>query len=142
MLEQQRHIDLHLPTGWNQATTEELEHVAAAIIYAQQRQDRYHPFDWAQVKLMAVLGINHLEIVSQPVPVVKDYSHDDTYLLRSDKEEPFPISVGQLADLCTRLDWLTEEKPRFPLFAFPYPELTFKKADGRWLMSDGRWRPS
>ena len=124
MLEQQRHIDLHLPTGWNQATTEELEHIAAAIIYAQQRQDRYHPFDWAQVKLMAVLAINGLEIVSQPVPVIKDYSHDDTYLLRSDKEEPFPITTGQLHALCERLDWLTEEKPRFPLFAFPYPEAT------------------
>ena len=124
MIKETRHIDLHLPTGWNQATTEELEHVAAAIIYAQQRQDRYHPFDWAQVKLMAVLAINGLTVVSQPVPVIQDYSHDDTYLLRSDKEEPFPISVGQLCDLCSHLDWIEDPKPRYPLFHFPYKEIT------------------
>ena len=136
MIKETRHIDLHLPTGWNQATTEELEHIAAAIIYAQQRQDRYHPFDWAQVKLMAVLAINGLEVVSQPVPVIQDYSHDDTYLLRRDKEEPFPISVGQLCDLCSHLDWIEDPKPRYPLFHFPYKEITVG-ANGMTLTLQG-----
>ena len=57
-----RQIDLHLPTGWNRCTTEELEAIAAAIIQEQQRVDRYHPFDWSRVKLNTVLSINEITI--------------------------------------------------------------------------------
>ena len=139
MLEQQRHIDLHLPTGWNQATTEELEHIAAAIIYAQQRQDRYHPFDWAQVKLMAVLAINGLTVSEEFFDKqsgkaerrVKSEefaaANDETYMVkRQQDKEPWPITTGQLCDLCSHLDWIEDPKPRYPLFAFPYPELTIE----------------
>ena len=131
-----RQIDLHLPTGWNRCTTEELEAIAAAIIQEQQRVDRYHPFDWSRVKLNVVLAVNHIEVVSQPVPVVKDYSHDDTYLVRRSKdEEPWPVSVGQLVALTERLAWLDDEKANKVIFQFPYPELTLdvsgKTADHR-----------
>ena len=118
-------IDLHLPTGWNRCTTEELEAIAAAIIQEQQRVDRYHPFDWSRVKLNVVLAVNSIEVVSQPVPVVKDYSHDDTYLVRRSKdEEPWPITVGQLVALTERLAWIDDEKASKVIFQFPYPELS------------------
>ena len=61
-----RQIDLHLPTGWNRCTTEELEAIAAAIIQEQQRVDRYHPFDWSRVKLGIVLSINSLTPCPSP----------------------------------------------------------------------------
>jgi len=131
-----RQIDLHLPTGWNRCTTEELEAIAAAIIQEQQRVDRYHPFDWSRVKLNVVLAVNSIEVVSQPVPVIKDYSHDDTYLVRRSKdEEPWPITVGQLVALTERLAWIDDEKASKVIFQFPYPELTLnvsgKTADHR-----------
>ena len=131
-----RQIDLHLPTGWNRCTTEELEAIAAAIIQEQQRVDRYHPFDWSRVKLNVVLAVNSIEVVSQPVPVVKNYSHDDTYLVRRSKdEEPWPITVGQLVALTERLAWIDDEKASKVIFQFPYPELTLdvsgKTADHR-----------
>ena len=131
-----RQIDLHLPTGWNRCTTEELEAIAASIIQEQQRVDRYHPFDWSRVKLNVVLAVNSIEVVSQPVPVIKDYSHDDTYLVRRSKdEESWPITVGHLVALTERLAWIDDEKSSKVIFQFPYPELTLdvsgKTADHR-----------
>jgi hypothetical protein len=129
-----RQIDLHLPTGWNRCTTEELEAIAAAIIQEQQRVDRYHPFDWQRVKLNVVLAVNSIEVVSQPVPVIKNYSHDDTYLVRRSKdEESWPITVGQLVARTERLAWIDDEKASKVIFQFPYPTLDVrcKKEDGR-----------
>ena len=129
-----RQIDLHLPTGWNRCTTEELEAIAAAIIQEQQRVDRYHPFDWSRVKLNVVLAVNSIEVVSQPVPVIKDYSNDDTYLVRRSKdEESWPITVGQLVALTERLAWIDDEKSSKVIFQFPYPTLDVrcKKEEGR-----------
>lgn len=136
MFEQTRHIDLHLPRSWNTCTTEELEHIAASVILVQQRVDRYHPFDWQQVKLLAVLAINHIEVVSQPVPVVKDFSHDDTYLVRRSKDEdPWPVTVGQLYSLTEQLAWIDDEKSDKTVFRFPYPEIEVrrKKEDGKGI---------
>jgi hypothetical protein len=122
-----RQIDLHLPTGWNRCTTEELEAIAAAIIQEQQRVDRYHPFDWSRVKLNVVLAVNSIEVVSQPVPVIKDYSHDDTYLVRRSKDEdPWPITVGQLVALTERLVWIDDEKASKVIFQFPYNSLNIE----------------
>ena len=129
-----RQIDLHLPTGWNRCTTEELEAIAAAIIQEQQRVDRYHPFDWSRVKLNVVLAVNSIEVVSQPVPVVKDYSHDDTYLVRRSKdEEPWGITIGHLLALTEQLAWIDDEKASKVIFQFPYQTLDVrcKKEDGR-----------
>ena len=127
MFTKQRQIDLHLPTSWNRCTTEELEAIAAAIIQEQQRVDRYHPFDWSRVKLNVVLAVNSIEVVSQPVPVIKDYSHDDTYLVRRSKdEEPWPITVGQLVALTERLAWIDDEKASKVIFQFPYNSLNIE----------------
>ena len=126
MIKETRHIDLHLPTGWNQATTEELEHIAAAILDGQQRIDRYHPFDWERVKLMVVLGVNKMQVVSQE-PVEEPAGTepaDSTWLVKRDgDDEPWPINAGQLCSLCENMEWLTNEKADKTVFLFPYPEI-------------------
>ena len=131
MIKEQRHIDLHLPTGWNQATTEELEHIAAAILDGQQRIDRYHPFDWERVKLMVVLGVNKMQVVSQEQPAEEPAGTepaDSTWLVKRDgDDEPWPISTGQIYSLCERLQWLDDEKADKTVFQFPYQEITLRR---------------
>ena len=134
-----RQIDLHLPTGWNRCTTEELEAIAAAIIQEQQRVNRYHPFDWSRVKLNVVLAVNHIEVVSDAAPrlgIRGGFIGDEEYLVRRSKtEEPWGITVGHLLALTERLAWIDDEKASKVIFQFPYPELTLdvsgKTADHR-----------
>ena len=109
MITEQRHIDLHLPTGWNRCTTEELEAIADAIVEEQAAVGRYRHFLWERVKVHIVLNINRMQVLESDVQ-------------RGD-EEPWPISTGQLADLCERLNWLTDEKADKMIFIFPYPIL-------------------
>ena len=129
-----RQIDLHLPTGWNSCTTDELEAIAAAIIQEQQRVDRYHPFDWSRVKLNVVLAVNRLHVVSKQSAI--DDDSDSTFIVNRSKEEgDFPITTGQLVALTERLAWIDDEKASKVIFQFPYPELTLdvsgKTADHR-----------
>ena len=134
-----RQIDLHLPTGWNRCTTEELEAIAAAIIQEQQRVDRYHPFDWSRVKLNVVLAVNHIEVVSDAASklgITGRFMGDEEYLVRRSKdEEPWGITIGHLLALTERLAWIDDEKSDKTIFLFPYPELTLnvsgKTADHR-----------
>lgn len=134
-----RQIDLHLPTGWNRCTTEELEAIAAALIQEQQRVDRYHPFDWSRVKLNVVLAVNHIEVMSDAAPrlgIRGGFIGDEEYLVRRSKdEEPWGITVGHLLALTERLAWIDDEKASKVIFQFPYPELTLdvsgKTADHR-----------
>jgi hypothetical protein len=128
MFTKQRQIDLHLPTSWNQCTTDELEAIAAAIIQEQQRVDRYHPFDWSRVKLNVVLSVNHIEVVSDAASklgITGRFMGDEEYLVRRSKtEEPWGITVGQLLALTEKLAWIDDEKSDKTVFMFPYPTLT------------------
>jgi hypothetical protein len=120
MLEQQRHIDLHLPTSWNTCTTEELEHIAAAIVAAQLRVDRYHPFDWSKVKLQIVLAINGFTVENEEFA-----ASEDTYMVKREQDkEAWPVTIGQLHALCERIDWIDDKKASKIIFRFPYPELS------------------
>ena len=129
-----RQIDLHLPTGWNRCTTEELEAIAAAIIQEQQRVDRYHPFDWSRVKLNVVLAVNHIEVVSDAASklgITGRFMGDEEYLVRRGKdEEPWGITVGHLLALTERLAWIDDEKSDKTIFMFPYPEITLRRTAG------------
>ena len=119
-----RQIDLHLPTGWNRCTTEELEAIAAAIIQEQQRVDRYHPFDWSRVKLNVALSINDISTYRH-----NDISKDDesTWLVkRPQDKEPWPITMGQLVALTERLAWIDDEKADKTIFQFPYNSLNIE----------------
>ena len=60
-----RQIDLHLPRGWNDCTTRELEMISAAMLLRQQSATRLRPFDWAQVKVDVVLAVNDLDVRGQ-----------------------------------------------------------------------------
>ena len=129
-----RQINLHLPTGWNRCTTEELEAIAAAIIQEQQRVDRYHPFDWSRVKLNVVLAVNHIEVMSDAAPrlgIRGGFIGDEEYLVRRSKdEEPWGITIGHLLALTERLAWIDDEKSDKTVFLFPYPELTLRRTAG------------
>ena len=125
-----REIDLHLPTGWNRCTTEELEAIAAAIIQEQQRVDRYHPFDWSRVKLSIVLSINEitiseeLRVKSEEFASATENSDTEWLVKRPQDKEPWTINTGQLVALTERLAWIDDEKTNKVIFQFPYPELT------------------
>ena len=118
-----RRINLHLPQSWNECSTEELEHIASAIIVTQAGVDRYHPFNWEKVKLMAMLNINGIEVVRT---IEGDHDdNDDSFFLvqRQGDKEPWPISTGQLCSLCEMLNWINDDKHIRPIFTFPYPTL-------------------
>lgn len=113
-------INLHLPKGWGMCNTEELECIASAIITEQQRAGRFRSFDWDRVKLMAVLAINNISIISSE-------ADSDTYLVkRPQDKEPWEINTGHLTDLCSRIDWIADQKATMPIIIFPYPELEVK----------------
>lgn len=144
-----RQIDLHLPTGWNRCTTEELEAIAAAIIQEQQRVDRYHPFDWQRVKLNTVLSINEITVMEDGRGMMDDVRgkkeegktvsrqpsdiESEWIVRRPQDSEPWPITTGQLVALTERLAWIDDEKASKTIFQFPYPTLDVrcKREDGR-----------
>lgn len=163
MIQETRHIDFHLPTGWNQCTTDELEVIAAAIALDTLRADRYHPFDMQAVKLKILLGINHLQVIEHigdSSGVNTSLSHtepspaDDAYLVRlmgvgrswwhrlfkrQPQEEPFEITAEQLYSMTeSHLAWLDDEKAE-PLMRVPYPTLKIgrKTLDGPTPYLDG-----
>ena len=63
MLETTRHIDLKVPTGWNQCTTEQLEMIALTMMQHTMMQNRYQPFDWTAVKTELFFVFAGLDIV-------------------------------------------------------------------------------
>ena len=127
-----RQIDLHLPTGWNRCTTDELEAIAAAIIQEQQRVDRYHPFDWSRVKLNIVLSINEitiseeLRVKSEEFASATENSDTEWLVKRPQDKEPWPITTGQLVALTERLAWIDDEKASKVIFQFPYSTLNIE----------------
>ena len=112
-----RQIDLHLPRGWNDCTTRELEQISAAMMLRQQSATRLRPFDWAQVKVDVVLAINDLQVVGENL-----FRQRTRKFFR--RQAPFPITAGQMMDLCSRLDWIdAPTAQQQPLYRFPYPVL-------------------
>ena len=142
-MKETRTIDLHLPRGWNDCTTRELEMISAAMLLRQQSATRLRPFDWAQVKVDVVLAVNDLDVRGQ-VPgsnnlagtePARDLSPDiqpanDAYLVQFRhrkffrRQAPFEITTGQMMDLCSRLSWIdAPTAQQQPLYHFPYPVL-------------------
>lgn len=133
-----RQIDLHLPRGWNDCTTRELEQISAAMMLSTQQATRLRPFDWAKVKVDVVLAVNDLDVrgldpgrkqtsANEPArdlspDILVRKRHRRRFFSRSD--EPFPITTGQMMDLCSRLDWIdAPQDKQQPLYRFPYPVL-------------------
>jgi len=145
MIAEQRHINLHLPQSWSQCTTEELEHIAAAIVSEQANIGRYRPFNWERVKLNIVLSINEITMREEGRGMREDGSglrvkgsgfhqtsdiESEWMVQRPDDKEPWPISTGQLCSLCEMLNWIDDEKASKVIFQFPYPELTLVHGSG------------
>lgn len=131
MINAPRHIDLHLPVGWNRCSTDELEVIASAIINEQQNVGRYHPFNWSRVKLNVVLSVNDITILSANHLDGNGNEQSETWTVqRQQDKEPWTIGIGQLADLCERMNWLTDENAGKVIFRFPYPELTLVQGSG------------
>ena len=108
-----RQIDLHLPRGWNDCTTRELEMISAAMLLRTQSATRLRPFDWAKVKVDVVLAVNDLDVVGENL---FRFRHRKFFR----KHEPFPITTGQMMDLCSRLDWIdAPQDKQQPLYRFP-----------------------
>ena len=144
-MKETRTIDLHLPRGWNDCTTRELEQISAAMMLRQQQATLLRPFDWAKVKVDVVLAINDLDVrgqvpgsnnlagtepardLSPDIPVIE---RPQTFLVQFRhrkflrRQAPFPITTGQMMDLCSRLDWIdASHDKQQPLYRFPYPVL-------------------
>lgn len=110
-----RQIDLHLPRGWNDCTTRELEQISAAMMLNTQQATRLRPFDWAKVKVDVVLAVNDLQVVGENL---FRFRHRKFFR----KQAPFAITTGQMMDLCSRLDWIdAPQDKQQPLYQFPYP---------------------
>ena len=60
------HLDLHVPKGWAQCSTRELEMIAEEMIRAQMMASlsRFHPFDWTEIKTRLFFRFSGVEIVS------------------------------------------------------------------------------
>ena len=123
-------INLHLPTSWNACTTEELEHIASAIVTAQLRVDRYRSFDWSRVKLQIVLAINGITVSEELRVKSEELLGEETYMVKREQDkEPWPISIGQIHALCERLSWIDDPKASKVIFRFPYQEMTLNFND-------------
>ena len=110
-----RQIDLHLPRGWNDCTTRELEMISAAMLLRQQSATRLRPFDWAKVKVDVVIALNNLQVLGENL-----FRQKRKFF----KTEPFAITTGQMMDLCSRLSWIdAPTAQQQPLYHFPYPVL-------------------
>ena len=119
-----QHIDLSLPRGWNQCTTEQLELIAACIIKHTQQAGRYHPFDWTEVKTELFFLLTEVEIISEqddPVDGDPEYQHH-VYICRKCGTE-FPIYIWQVFSFIEQhLAWIDDPKAK-PLIIFPYKQL-------------------
>ena len=121
-------IDLHLPTGWNQCTVEELEHIAASILAEQALVSRYRIFDWDRVKVSIVLAINDITIMpsDDDATVSTDSVRGEEWLVKRPQDaEPWPLTAGHMQSLCEHLAFITDEKAA-PLWKFPYMEIKVK----------------
>ena len=161
MLDQTIHIDLTLPRSWNQCTTDQLETIAACILKHTALADRYHPYDWQNVKAELFFLLTEVEIIH--IDTAEDDPDDTTYLCRLAKKESQPISGGTLSVLRmpwfrhgskapefrlrpwqvqswidTQLKWLDDEKST--LLLFPYKQLIHTRHwQWRWPFLKKTW---
>lgn len=132
MKETPRHIDLRLPRGWNDCTTEELEQIAAVIMRHTLTQDRYHPFDWLRVKAELFFLLTGTEVLS-PVPAADSGDTATAFLCRHDGTT-FTLKSWQVHSFIDQhLRWLDDDKAQ-PLLIFPYKQLlAYHVPVLRWL---------
>ena len=133
-------MDLHVPKGWGQCSTRELEMIAEEIIRSQMvaSLSRFHPFDWTEIKTRLFFRFAGVEIVSQYV-----YDGDETdarygnttfvcrhrspgNLSPGDRFVEFELQTWQVHSFLEQLKWIdgADEKGRplpMPKLMWPYP---------------------
>ena len=132
MFDQTIHIDLTLPRSWNQCSPEQLETIAACIMKHTAMADRYHPFDWMDVKSELFFLLTETEIIR--IETAEDDPDDTTYICRHLQKKKFFKSHFSIFNLRpwqvhywieTQLKWLDDEKST--LIFFPYKKLIFTR---------------
>lgn len=120
MLEEKRHLDLVVPTGWNQCTTEQLELIAQVLLRHTAMQDRYHPYDALRFKTECFLALSGVKVLRQYAPEGGDADAGSvTFVCRRRKEKPFEMQVWQVQSFVSQhLGWLDDFTG---LWIFPYP---------------------
>ena len=119
-------IDLHLPRGWQNCTTKELEIIAAELIRANLTATRLHPFDWAEVKARLFFALTGVEVIGS--------------VCRLGKQE-FPLEAWQVHSFIEQhLSWIDATDKRgnplpMPRLRFPYP-----KRFRRWWPLSCLWK--
>lgn len=116
MITQTRHIDLTVPTGWNQCSTEQLEQISQILLRRTAMQDRYHPYDPLQFKAECFFALAGLTVVGQQDDVAE--SGEQTFIVRQGRGEPFTMAVWQVHSFVEQhLKWLEDFTG---LWLFPY----------------------
>ena len=119
-----RHIDLTVPTGWDQCTTAQLEQIAQILLIRTMTADRYHPYDPLQFKAECFFALAGIHPLPQTEPDDSSGPGDQTYLMRfidrrpwwkrlfsrsrhGDGKGPFPMQVWQVHSFIDQhLKWL------------------------------------
>ena len=139
MFEKTVHIDLVLPRSWNQCTTEQLETIAACILKHTALADRYHPFDWMDVKSELFFLLTETEIVriettttSGNATCVCRQAPKGSFLSRllpyhgNRRQSEFLLHSWQVLNwIDTQMKWLDDENST--LILFPYKHLVFTR---------------
>ena len=76
MMNETRHIDLHLPRSWNQCSLTQLRAIADIMVTCSLNADHLHPFDMYQVKVgvfFRLTGLKIIEPINPRVPVEDQY---------------------------------------------------------------------
>ena len=89
-----RHIDLTVPTGWNQCSTEQLEQITQNLLYLQATQDRYHPYDPLKFKARCFFSLAGIEVVDAIDNAIDQTTPIPSYSGGESATETFPLSRG------------------------------------------------
>lgn len=142
-----RRVDLIVPTGWNQCTTEQLETIAQILLRRMAMQDRYHPYDPLQMKTEVFFALAGLQVMEQQEqsdatntnPSNDTNTGDDRFkvCLRGDRHW-FTMSVWQVHSFVNQhLGWLDDFTG---LWRFPYDDLgSYSVGHWSWTKAPLRW---
>lgn len=131
MFDKVKTIDLHLPSGWNGMTVQELEKIAAVLIDEAKKISLLHPFNLLRTKVrlfLSLTGIEYVETVDPSLPIDKQ-----EYRVRrkhSGRKEYFSISAAELTYwINERMKWLDSPSSR-TLFPYPFLRRGWKRFKG------------
>ena len=122
MILKTQNINLQLPRGWNQCATCQLETIAECVLRHTIKQDRYHPFDWIEVKTELFFDLTEVELLGEEALTNDNKAYGQSFLCRY-KGVEFLMQTWQLHSFIKQhLSWIDDPKAK-PLIIFPYKQL-------------------